>query len=67
VYGQPVGLQALHEVTAKMSIPVLALGGIKPGNYRETLAAGAAGVAAISLFSETKDLIGLVNKIKAQE
>ncbi len=67
IYGQPVGVQALQEVAGKLKIPVVALGGIKLGNYRETQAAGAAGCAAISLFSEAGDLHELVRQIKTQE
>ncbi len=65
LYGRPVGLAALREVTGKVHLPVLALGGIQLGNFRETLTAGAAGVAAISLFSEADDLIELVRTLKA--
>ena len=63
-YGPPVGLAALREVTEQLTIPVIALGGIKPGNFHDALRAGAAGVAAISMFVETGDLRGLVRQIK---
>ncbi len=56
IYGPPVGLEALAEVTARLSIPVLALGGIKLSNFREALESGAAGIAAISLFTGASDL-----------
>jgi thiamine-phosphate pyrophosphorylase len=63
-YGAPVGLAALREVAGQLSIPVIALGGIKPDNYRDVLGAGAAGIAAISMFVEAGDLGGLVRQIK---
>ncbi len=63
-YGEPVGVEALHEVASRLSIPVLALGGINLSNFREALDAGAAGVAGISMFIETQDLGGLVATIK---
>jgi thiamine-phosphate pyrophosphorylase len=63
-YGEPVGVEALHQVATRLSIPVLALGGIKLSNFREALDAGAAGVAGISMFTKTQDLGGLVATIK---
>jgi thiamine-phosphate pyrophosphorylase len=63
-YGPPVGLAALREVAERLTIPVIALGGIKPDNLDDALGAGAAGVAAISMFVEADDLRGLVQQIK---
>lgn len=63
-YGPPVGLDRLREVAVSLRIPVLALGGINRSNCRETLRAGAAGIAGISMFAESNDLSGLVATIK---
>jgi len=63
-YGPPIGLDRLRVATGRLRIPVLALGGISPSNYRETLSAGAAGVAGISIFAESNDLKRLVATIK---
>ncbi len=66
-YGDPVGLAALRRVATRLNIPVIALGGIKVSNFRETLNAGAAGVAGISIFIksvESQDLDELVSTIK---
>jgi thiamine-phosphate pyrophosphorylase len=65
-YGEPVGLEALHQVATCLTIPVVALGGIKPSNFREALDVGAAGVAGISMFTEAQDLNTLVAAIKGR-
>jgi thiamine-phosphate pyrophosphorylase len=65
-FGRPVGLGPLGQVAADLTIPVLALGGIKITNFQEAIDAGAAGVAAISLFTESDDLAGVVRAIKGR-
>jgi thiamine-phosphate pyrophosphorylase len=49
-YGQPQGLAKLAEASAVVRIPVLALGGVKEENIGDCVAAGAAGIAGITLF-----------------
>lgn len=45
-----VGLDGLRTVVAAVSLPVFALGGVHEANAAECMAAGAAGVAGISMF-----------------
>lgn len=46
-----VGVAGLKSVRAATNLPIVALGGVKPSNAREVLAAGADAVAAISAFT----------------
>ena len=52
-YGSKQGLQTLEWVCNHMTIPVLALGGVTKENSASCLAAGASGVAGISLFQRS--------------
>jgi len=63
-YGPPVGLSSLEKVAGRFDIPVLALGGVNEDNFAQTLNAGAAGIAGISIFTESADLRALVSKVK---
>lgn len=63
-YGPPVGVEALRAASRCVGIPVLALGGITLANFHEALEAGAAGIAAISLFARSADLEAVVQSIK---
>jgi thiamine-phosphate pyrophosphorylase len=47
---EPTGLDALANAAAAVQIPVLALGGVTAQNSAACLAAGAAGVAGITIF-----------------
>jgi thiamine-phosphate pyrophosphorylase len=66
-YGPPVGLASLEYVSSRFKIPVLALGGINESNLREPLTAGAAGIAGISIFADSRDLALLLDRIKESE
>ena len=47
---EPRGIEGLAQVVRAVSIPVLALGGITASNAEDCIQAGAAGIAAISLY-----------------
>lgn len=50
-YGVPLDITSFAEICRTINIPVFALGGIKLENFRIPLASGAAGIAAIGLFT----------------
>jgi thiamine-phosphate pyrophosphorylase len=62
-YGPPQGVEELGKVVAPLSIPVLAIGGISLRNFRGCLDAGAAGVAAISLFQTARSVRSLLAQL----
>ncbi len=64
-YGPPLGVEKLAEVARAAKIPVLALGGITLVNAAACLQAGAAGLAAISLFQHAADLADTVKQLRA--
>ena len=55
-YGSPQGLEKLGEVCHKTSLPVFAIGGITPRNAANCRAEGAYGVAALSIFRDSRGL-----------
>jgi len=46
-YGEPVGLEALREVSKKITVPIFGIGGINSENIQDVLDAGASGIALI--------------------
>lgn len=51
-----VGLEALRQACRQSTMPVVAIGGIGPGQIREVLEAGAASVAVISSLMKSKSI-----------
>ncbi len=65
-YGPPLGISNLQEVTARVELPVLALGGMTVERVRPCLDAGATGIAGISLFQDCPSLQERVRELRAQ-
>lgn len=65
-YGPPQGVEKLAAICRRVSIPVLAIGGIALENARECLAAGAEGIAAIRLFQEAENMAALVQELRGK-
>lgn len=64
-FGEAQGLTKLSEVAAAIpDLPVIAIGGISIDNFADCLQAGAAGVAAIRLFSDAARLPSIVSRIR---
>lgn len=61
-YGKPVGLASLQEVKNKVSIPVIALGGINLSNAADVISAGADGISMIRGILGEEDIDNTVKK-----
>jgi thiamine-phosphate diphosphorylase len=59
------GTAELGRVSAAVSLPVLAIGGVTPSRAGEITRAGAAGAAAISYFSDHPDIAVAVEALRA--
>jgi len=63
-YGPPQGIDELARVSRSVKIPVIAVGGITADNAEECAKAGAAGIAAIRMFQDARDLTAVVRKLR---
>ncbi|MHC1681980.1 MAG: thiamine phosphate synthase [Clostridiaceae bacterium] len=53
---EPIGLEGLREISSKVSIPKVAIGGINEGNTKDIIATGANGIAVISAILGKEDI-----------
>ena len=65
-YGLPLGLGKLREVAARVQVPLLALGGMDIQRVKPCLAAGATGIAGISIFQNSDSLQARVRELRAE-
>ena len=65
-YGPPLGLDQLSEVSKRITIPVMALGGITVERVRTCLESGATGVAGIRLFQDCPSVQDRIGELRAQ-
>jgi thiamine-phosphate pyrophosphorylase len=63
--GQPIGVEGLARVVGAVSIPVVAIGGIRPENAGAAIEAGAAGVAVISAVIGAADPAAAAQRLRA--
>jgi thiamine-phosphate pyrophosphorylase len=61
-YGDPIGIDAIRKVKSGVSIPVLAIGGIKQDKVKKVIKAGADGVAVISAILAANDIKAATEK-----
>jgi thiamine-phosphate pyrophosphorylase len=60
----PLGLEGLREVCAAVSTPVVAIGGIDPGNAADCVRAGATGVAVIRSARQAAALMRAIDEAR---
>ncbi|HTY44866.1 MAG TPA: thiamine phosphate synthase [Patescibacteria group bacterium] len=63
--GKPAGIRLIKEIKKRVSIPVIAIGGIRLSNARQVVEAGADGVCAISAVVAGPDVRGEIEKFQA--
>lgn len=65
IYGKPIGLKKLKEVSDTLSpFPIIAIGGIDFNNTNKVFENGASGIAAIRLLNDAANLHDIVQSIR---
>jgi len=65
-FGEPQGLEQLAVVCDSVSVPLVAIGGITLDTASACVAAGAAGIAAIRLFQESRNLHATIAALRRE-
>ncbi len=63
--GPACGFDVIRDVKKRLSIPVIAIGGIGPGNVNDIIASGADGVAVISAVVSQDDVAGAAKRMRS--
>jgi len=64
-YGEPLGLKTLERVCSELTpFPILAIGGVSTSNAPDCTAAGARGVAAITMLQQPETLADVATEIR---
>jgi len=63
--GQPVGTRLLKKIRRKVSIPIVAIGGINLDNAQDVISAGADAVCAVSAVQKKSDLTKEILKFQS--
>ncbi len=61
----PLGLRGLREIRARISIPILAIGGITKDNAPEVIKAGADGIAVVSAILSARNISKATRELKS--
>ena len=62
--GEPQGVARLGEICGGVTISVLAIGGVNEENAEDCVRAGAAGIAAIRMFQDGRDIEALKDAVE---
>lgn len=63
--GEPLGLQAVEELSEVCSLPLIAIGGVNPDNTGMLIDAGCSGVAVVSAIMNADDPAAVVKQFLA--
>ena len=62
----PLGLRGVREIRARISIPILAIGGITKDNAPEVIRAGADGIAVVSAIMSARNIAKGTRELKSE-
>jgi thiamine-phosphate pyrophosphorylase len=63
--GQPIGLAGIKEISKKVDIPIVAIGGVTLRNAPSVIAAGADAICAISAVVAKQNVAGQIRKFQS--
>ncbi|HLR67940.1 thiamine phosphate synthase [Virgibacillus alimentarius] len=63
---KPIGIQTIRDITEKVNIPIVAIGGVKKSNAMQIKKAGAAGISVITAISQAGDAEQAARELREQ-